>query len=291
MLDAIKNPEINYLYRTNQANFEKISGRPIAYWASMNLIQDFEIETPLENIVTPKQGLATAENKRVLRLWYEVDDAQIYYHAHSINESVLSEKKWFPYNKGGSFRKWYGNYDYVVNWKNDGYEIRNFKWSNGKLRSVTRNPQYYFHEAITWSDVTSGDFSARYRNFGSIFDVVGKSAFSTQGEDDLFQLLGLLNTKVTNYIFKILNPTIHLQTGNFSNFPVLTNSKSDIKSVKKIIDISKKDWNEFEISWDFKAHPLLTHIADDNLLIWYYSLVHTNTSAKNVPTFQLWGLK
>ena len=253
----------NRFNQTNQANFGKIPGSPIAYWASHNLIHDFEIGLPLGKVVTPKQGLATADNNQFLRQWYEVENQNICYDAHTISESVLSEKKWFPYNKGGSYRKWYGNYDYVVNWEHDGEQIRDFTDSNGKIRSRPQNTNYYFRESITWSDITSGDFSARYREPGSIFDVVGKSAFKLDQKTNLLYLLGLLNTKVTNYIFKILNPTIHLQTGNFSYFPVINSKLNVTTQVKSAINTTRTDWDNFENSWNFETHPLLSHIADD----------------------------
>ncbi|WP_311319022.1 BREX-1 system adenine-specific DNA-methyltransferase PglX, partial [Levilactobacillus brevis] len=158
----------NRYNRTNQTNFGKIPGSPIAYWASQQLIRDFETGRPLSKFVDPRQGLATADNNRFLRQWFEVAYSSIKFDARSIEESISSRKKWFPYNKGGTYRKWYGNYDYVVNWKNDGYEIKHFTFPNGKQRSVVRNPDYYFREAITWSDITSGSFAARYRLPGSI---------------------------------------------------------------------------------------------------------------------------
>ncbi|MEA5159058.1 BREX-1 system adenine-specific DNA-methyltransferase PglX [Lactiplantibacillus plantarum] len=263
VLEAIANPDIDYLYRTNQANFKKIPGSPIAYWASKNLIHDFEVGKRMENIVVPKVGLQTGDNKIFLRFWYEVGNQNICYSANTISESTLSGKRWFPYNKGGSYRKWFGNYDYVVNWQDNGKMIKEFTWENGNARSVVRNPRFYFQESITWSDITSGDFSARYRTPGSIFDVVGKSAFKLEKQTDLLSLLGLLNAKVTNYIFKILNPTIHLQTGNFANFPVINSKISVYKQVQVAIEITQNDWNSFEESWDFIRHPLLSHIADD----------------------------
>src|SRR5699024_15252 len=127
-------------------------------------------------------------------------------------------KKWFPYNKGGSYRKWYGNYDYVVNWENDGYEIRHFKDSRGKLRSRPQNTDYYFREAMTWSDVTSGSFSMRKVNPGLVFDVVGMSIFDKTNSNSniMIYIQGLMNTKVANFILKILNPTIHQSIGYVS---------------------------------------------------------------------------
>src|SRR5699024_10253447 len=155
--------------------------------------------------------------------------------------------KWVPYNKGGSFRKWYGNYDYVVNWNNNGYEIKNFKNHKGKQRSVIRNPKFYFNESITWSDVTSVQFSMRYRDSGSIHDVTGMSAFANN-KLELNRLLGLMNTKVANYVFSILNPTLHLQIGDFSNFPVIRSTdreQSILELVEKSINISKMDWDSY----------------------------------------------
>ncbi|KRL48097.1 hypothetical protein FD37_GL001658 [Levilactobacillus spicheri DSM 15429] len=265
VLEAIANPQINYLYRTNQANFTKIPGMPIAYWASENLLHDFEIGTRMDEIVTPKQGLATANNNRFLRQWFEVPYAKINFHAKSILDAEQSGKKWFPYNKGGSYRKWYGNYDYVVNWEHNGHEIRNFTDANGKVRSRPQNTDYYFHEAITWSLITSGNFSMRYRNYGSIHDVSGMSAFSDES-DQLKTVLGAVNSPVGNYIFKIVNPTINLQIGNLTMFPVIQpRNKSNMFLVDNCIELAKGDWDAFEISWSFQKHPLLLHIADEKL--------------------------
>src|SRR5699024_10234593 len=168
--------------------------------------------------------------------------------------------KWVPYNKGGKRRQWYGNYDYIVNWENDGKEIRNFTDSNGKLRSRPQNTNYYFKEAITWPLITSGGFSIRYRSPGSVHDVSGMSAFSIDTEKLLY-ILGLLSTNIADYIFKILNPTINLQVGDFNNFPVVINHEYKnevIELVKQSIEISKYDWDSFETSWDFKMNPLIT---------------------------------
>lgn len=230
---------------------------PVAYWASSNLIEIFENGKPMSSIINPKQGLATADNNRFLRLWYEVDINKISFTADSIESSLKSKAKWFPYNKGGSRRQWYGNYDYVVNWENDGFEIRNFKDDRGKLRSRPQNTNYYFKEAITWSDVTSGKFSIRYRETGSIHDVKGMSAFANN-HNKLIYMLGLMSTKIADYIFNMINPTISLQIGNFSSFPVLeTENEIIIEMAKKAIKISKQEWNSYEEAWKFKKHPFL----------------------------------
>ncbi|KAA8357667.1 BREX-1 system adenine-specific DNA-methyltransferase PglX [Leuconostoc carnosum] len=265
-LEAIENPDVDYLYRTNQSNFSKIPGSPIAYWASDNLLQDFEIGTRMDELVDPRQGLATADNNRFLRQWFEVSYDKIKFDAKSIPESVSSNKKWFPYNKGGSYRKWYGNYDYVVNWENDGQAIKNFKFPNGKQRSVVRNPNYYFREAITWSAITSGVFSVRLMRSGFVFSNAGMAAFN-DNHDTLLLLLSLMNSKVGNYILKSLNPTINLGVGDFSNMPVLFNRfprNSVILTTNKILIVTVKDWDSFETSWDFTQHPLLSQIDEHN---------------------------
>ena len=257
VLEAIDNPKVEYLYTANQNDFYKIPSSPISYWASQNLFKDFEKGTPLGQLVDAKQGLATADNKRFLRQWFEVQIDNISFSSRSIEESVESKKKWFPYNKGGAYRKWYGNYDYVVNWQNNGYDIKHFMWSNGKQRSVVRNPEFYFRPSITWSLITSSLFSMRYRLSGSIHDVSGMSLFYK--DQDLKIIMGLMNTKVGQYLLSMLNPTINFQIGNIVLIPFLiTNYNDSEKIVQCNIKLSKQDWDAFETSWDFKRSPLLT---------------------------------
>lgn len=251
--EAVQNPLVKYRYRNGHENYKKIPGSPIAYWASDNVLSAFENGTPLGDIVKPKQGLATANNDRFLRYWWEVDFNKIKFDAHSVEDTKNSDYKWYPYNKGGERRQWYGNYDYVVNWEDDGREIKNFTDDQGKVRSRPQNTNYYFKEAITWSDVTSGGFSIRWRDKGSIHDVSGMSAFTTN-EEDLKYILGILSTKVSDYIFKMLNPTLHLQIGNFTNFPLIYNQEEKniiIELVNESIQISESDWNINEVSWNF----------------------------------------
>ncbi|MCT3178516.1 BREX-1 system adenine-specific DNA-methyltransferase PglX [Lacticaseibacillus rhamnosus] len=257
----------NRYNRTNQTNFGKIPGSPIAYWSSMNLIHDFEVGTPMSEIVDPRQGLATADNDRFLRQWFEVAYQTIKFDAKSIDESISSNKKWFPYNKGGSYRKWYGNYDYVINWHNNGEEVRNFKFPNGKQRSVVRNPNYYFREAITWSKVTSGLFNVRYRTIGSIFDTGGNEAFSRQGAD-LHFFMGLLNSKIGGYALSFINPTINMLTEDIKKVPIIITNEPVRESAailaKMNTKIGKDEWDSFEVSWDFKLHPLIHNIVEHN---------------------------
>ena len=259
VLEALENKNCGYFYEANEKNFEKIQGMPIGYWASENLLEDFEKGIKTSELIDPKTGLSTGDNEKFLRQWYEVMKKKIKYDTESIRETENNEYKWYPLNKGGERCQWYGNYDYVINWENNGREVRNFKDSNGKIKSTIRNPRYYFKEAITWSKVTSGGFSIRYREKGSIHETAGASAFS----EDIFRLkyiLGLVGTKLSDYVFKMFNPTVNLQIGDFSNFPVIENEQIKPKVLSIVDDcikISKYDWNTFETAWDFKVSPLV----------------------------------
>ena len=258
-LETVENKDKKYYFRKAKENFEKIPGMPVGYWVSKNMLEDFEKGIKTSELVEPKVGLQTGDNNFFLRQWYEVEEKKISYNTKSITETENNEYKWYPHNKGGERRQWYGNYDYVVNWENNGNEIRNFKDSNGKLRSRPQNTEYYFKGAVTWSDITSGNFAIRYREKGSIHDVVGMSVFSEK-IDRLKYILGLSGTKISNSIFRLLNPTIHLPIGTFSNFPVIENEQIKPKVISIVDDcikISKYDWNTFETAWDFKVSPLI----------------------------------
>lgn len=257
VLEAIDNPKVEYLYTANQNDFYKIPSSPISYWASQNLFKDFEKGTPLGQLVDAKVGLQTGDNKKFLRQWFEVQIDNISFSSRSIEESVKSKKKWFPYNKGGAYRKWYGNYDYVVNWQNDGYEIRHFTDNRGKVRSRPQNTDSYFKPSITWSLITSSLFSMRYRLAGSIHDVSGMSLFYK--DQDLKIIMGLMNTKVGQYLLSMLNPTINFQIGNIISVPFLASNYDNSREIiQNSIKLSEQDWDAFETSWDFKRSSLLT---------------------------------
>ena len=177
VLEAIENQKCKYFYETPLKNYYDIEGVPFAFWASERIRKAFKECDCIGKIAPPKQGLATADNDRFLRKWYEIDNASIGFGYSCCDEALESKKKWFPYNKGGAFRRWYGNREYVVNWENDGYEIKNFRDEKGKLRSRPQNLQYYYKPSITWSDITSASFSGRYSEKGFIFDIKGSSGF------------------------------------------------------------------------------------------------------------------
>lgn len=252
--ESIKKKKV--YFETAQDNFSKIPGSPVAYWVSDSLLNAFVKGTYLGALAESKQGLATADNNRFLRLWYEVENDKVCYSCKNTEESKNDLYKWYPYNKGGEFRKWYGNNDYIVNWENDGFEIRNFTDGKGKVRSRPQNTQFYFRESFSWSLVSSGVAAFRYKPTGHIFDVAGMSCFAPR--EKLFYLLALCNTKVVTSILEIVAPTINYQCGDIANIPVIGMSNKVIgETVEKNIAISKSDWDSFETSWDFKKHPLV----------------------------------
>lgn len=243
-----------YYQNVFQSNFEKIPGCPIGYWASPNILRIFTSNLALSAVASPCVGLQTADNARFLRLWFEVSRSLCGFGFENAASAARSGLKWFPCNKGGGFRKWYGNQDYIINWENDGYEIKNFYDEKGKQRSVIRNPKYYYLEAISWSSVSSNiGIAFRYYPKGFIFDHAACNIYTK----NIVETLGYVNTKLISIFSNIINPTINLFSGSVGNIPYLPISNID-KVVKQNIYISKSDWNSHESSWDFEANPLLT---------------------------------
>lgn len=261
VLEAIEDKNCDYFYETNAENFPQIPGSPIAYWVSLQLLKVFQNGTRLDQISKPRQGMATTNNNRFLRYWYEVRDTNIGFGLHSIEDTVC-DKKWFPYNKGGDFRKWYGNNDYIVNFQNKGREVCNYIDATSAVNSKGRviNREHYFHECISWSLISSSNIAFRYKQNGFIFDVAGMSCFAEH--NTLIYLLGLNNTKVVRIIMNTLAPTINYQVGDIANIPVIFDkekSQEIFDIVEENIEYGKKDWDSFETSWDFISNPLITY--------------------------------
>ena len=257
-LEILNDNNSQFKFHKNAKDFMTIPGSPIAYWISKSFSDIFRQGTSLGKVAQVKQGLATSDNNRFLREWYEVDIHKTLLNSSSVEESKNSNVKWFPYNKGGEFRKWYGNNDYIVNWENDGYEIKNVKDENGKLRSRPQNTDYYFKKSITWSLISSANIAFRSKPYGHIFDVAGMSYFPK--DEDYYYLLGFNNTKIVRHIMNFIAPTLNFQVGDIAKIPIIfnDNQKEKINSlVKENILISKEDWDSFETSWDFVKHPLL----------------------------------
>lgn len=245
------------LYKSSQENFSKIPGSPIAYWSSNKLINDFKDGVCLKEICDTRKGLATSDNNRFLRLWYEVCYNKIGIGVKSNEDTFFNGKKWFPLNKGGAFRRWYGNRDYVINWENNGNEIRNFKDDKGKLLSRPQNTQYNFLQALTWTKITSSTFSARFCEGGFLFD--DAAAICHHKDKELLKrILGFLNSSCCQVALKVLNPTLNIQIGDIGNLPILAvKGKNVEKIVDQCIDYCKFDWDVFETSWNFQKHPLI----------------------------------
>ena len=253
----------NPRFSTSNIEFKKIPGSPVAYWVSARVREVFEEGTLLGKLVDAKQGLATADNDQFLRRWHEVDQGKCSYHSKSRDDAAQSGKKWFPYNKGGEFKKWYGNQEYLVNWEHDGRAIRAFGTENGgRARSRAQNTEFYFQESLTWSDITSGPSSFRLNDRGGIHDVAGMSAFSFRGVERLL-LAGYCNTPIVLALARITNPTLHFQIGNFVNIPFIEVVGEDFsrdvtKNVDWLVRSTIIDWNAYERSWGFKSLPILT---------------------------------
>lgn len=254
----------SYVYRINKDIFSEITGRPLAYWISEKMRDAFIHYKTIGELAPPKQGMATGKNEIFLRMWYEVSEERIGFNMHNSKEALESKKKWFPYNKGGAFRRWYGNRDYVVDWENDGVRIKNFKDEDGKLRSAPKNLKYDFCECITWSDITSALFSGRYCEGGFKFDTKGSSGFPEHSI--LKYILGFLNSTVSQECIHILNPTITTQVGDMARIPVVIEP-----SIKDRVDNlvscnireSKEDWDSYETSWDYETHPFIKIQAEE----------------------------
>lgn len=251
-LEAIGNPDCGWFYRRDAETFKQIPGTPIAYWASDALLDAFANAKQLNEFGKPRQGLATGENARFVREWWEVDDQKSSYSCCSLEESVSSACKWFPYNKGGDFRKWYGNNECVINWENDGNSVREYSGS------VIRNPDCYFRPSITWSKISSGSIAFRFKPAGHVFDVAGTSVFSDAAS--LKYLQGACNSSVIMRVASMLSPTLNFEVGQIATYPIIQNEELE-PSVDATVDscreLSKEDWDSFEISWDFKRHPLV----------------------------------
>jgi len=222
-LEAIRNPACGWRFSTYTGDFSKVPGSPVAYWVTQAVRDLFETCQPLGSLAEPKQGMATTDNNKYLRLWWEETYSSIGFFMKDMREANHSGVKWFPYNKGGEFRKWSGNYLHIVNWENDGAEIkrdvvRKYPYLNGNVGLVLKLTNPYFEKCLTWTATSSSYFGIRYSPSGFMFDVKGSSCFCD--EKLIFPLLGFLASKITSYMLQALNPTIEFQNGNIKTLPI-----------------------------------------------------------------------
>lgn len=256
-LEAIRSDECDYLFVKGVESFDRIPGSPIAYWSTEELLRAFESFPSINQIGEAKAGMTTGDNDKFLRSWSEVANTEIGLFCHDSEAALESKCKWFPYNKGGRFRKWYGLNELVVLWENNGAAIKSATKKGKKIASV-RSERLYFRESITWATLTSGLFSARYSEPGHLFDDKGSSAFIPH--EHIYYVLAFMNSKVSEYVLGMLNPTISFQSGNIGALPIeLPCADEDEISarVRECIDICKEDWDSYENSIEFKKSPLI----------------------------------
>ena len=255
-LEAISNLDCGYYYEQYAKQYEKIPGSPVAYWASRYVFNAFVNGKSIGDMGIVRNGMKTGNNDRFIRLWWEISEIKMCVNALNSKDASESGAKWFPYNKGGSFRKWYGNNEWLINWEKQGAEVI------GLAKQEKRNVQDYpdnmkFLPAVTWSLITSSKPSFRYKQF-HISDIAGMSLYAEC--NIINDAIALLNSKVTNSLLGLLAPTLNYQAGDIARIPYIEPKVSVVQLVKKQICISKKDWDSFETSWDFQCHPLIPHI-------------------------------
>ena len=246
-------------FQAKQKDFEKIPGSPIAYWVSDKIREIFEKNQKLGEVGEAKTGMTTADNDSFLRLWNEVNILKSEFCTQDFQNS-FNGKKWYPYNKGGEFRKWYGNREYLINWENNGKEIKENKDSKGKKLASVRSENLYLKESLTWSFVSSSAFGIRYSPIGALFDNGGSSYFTNS--ENINYILGYLGSKLVFKLLMLLNPTLSFQSGNISVLPIKILFDKELKDyintlVQQNISISKEEWNSRETSWDFEKLSLI----------------------------------
>lgn len=250
------NSDVDYCFKVGQHEFAQIPGSPIVYWLSKSMLDSFAKNKALKEIAAPRQGLATADNNRFLRDWHEIDYANFCVNAASMQTALSSGCKWFPTQKGGNFRRWYGNHEFVVNWANNGSEIRNFTDSTGKLKSRPQNLDCFFLSGITWTAITTGDISLRYSPSGFISNAKGPEFFPDESIRNI--LLGICNSSSAQALLTMLAPTLDYSQGPVGSLPIPDFSSLNTKKmVSELIHAAQADWNSYETSWGFQRLALL----------------------------------
>ena len=275
-------------FAADQSNFSKIPGSPVAYWASEQIFTDFQKSISLGEYVPTKKGLDTGENDKFLRYWFEVSKSIFGVGFDSSDSFSLAKMKWAPHDKGGDFRRWYGNKDWVINWENNGFELHN---SKANLRSE----RYYFQVAITWCSLSSGKISFRLSDYGAISNTAGSSLYPDK--KDFCYLLALLNSSVTQYLLDIVSPTLNYSAGSVSLIPLLLSDNKAISSfAAQNVELSRFDWDSYETSWDFVTHPFITYrsgagYADIPMNKWQYRIADAYHTWESNATAQFDLLK
>ena len=249
-------------HRSAGMHFEAIPGSPIVYWLSEKMRSCFSEHPPLQEVAQPRQGLATTENARFLRSWWEVSRDRCCFTARSTTDTFGFAHRWYPHNKGGNFRKWWGNQEHLVNWENDGADIKaqivaKYPYLNGKAGFVAKNTDKYFKSSVSWTLVSSSTTAFRAYPEGFIFDVAGNSLFpSSPGQRN--QLLGQLNSNLHRRLLEAVAPTLNFVVGDVAKIPVYAHEEVEsFEHVSALIATSKTDWDCMETSWGFSMNPLV----------------------------------
>lgn len=246
---------LNNRYIAQQSNFSKIPGSPVAYWASDAVCNMFDAK-PIAETFIPKFGMSTGDGERFIRFWYEEANFNVAFSCEDEDGFIASQKEWCVADKGGNFRRWYGNKKYVIWWKNNGSDIKNHK------KSAVRSTQYFFRPHISWTLVSSGIFSARYFENGFLLDTASNCLYYDTPKEKAIYALGYLNSIVASYGLNLLNPTINMSCGVLGNLPYVEGNFNDVVSlVNENVLLSKTDWDFFETSWDFAKHPLIRPVS------------------------------
>ena len=251
-MEALANPDCGWFYRADANSFEAIPGRPIAYWISNGLAHAFIAFPPLRDTAKPTAGIRTGNNERFLRYTWEVSINRCNFNSPDRQQAALSKAKWFPCHKGGGFRKWYGNYEYLINWEDDGRELSAYAGcDNAGVR-------YFFRSGLSWGTISSANLSVRYSYPGMISEHCGSMCFASSNEDVLC-CAALLNSSVSDKIHEILSPTLSFREASIGNTPLCFGSRREQIALlsNQCVSIAKQDWDLFENSWDFKHHPLI----------------------------------
>ena len=289
----------NRFAQVSTDNFSKIPGSPIAYWLSTNMVNDFSLGTVLKENGDTRQGMATSDNNRFLRLWTEVSNHSLGLNCASAEDAIRIHKKWYPYNKGGEFRKWYGNIDYVINYEDDGLEVKAYATSLYKTATRTiKSMSEYFKPCLSWSKISSGSIAFRYYPQGFIFDVAGCCIFYKNDEIMKYHF-GFINSNVAKSILAAISPTLNYEAGHIASLPVISDERQNgniIKLVDANIEFGKEDWDSFETSWDFVTHPFITYrsgagFADIPMNKWQYRIADAYHTWESNATAQFDLLK
>ena len=247
-------------YEADQSNFSKIPGSPVAYWVSEKMLLPYATAVKLlGDIAAPCAGLATGDNTIFQRNWFEISFPNIGFNVSCVEETLHRTEKWYPCNSGGDFRKWSTDDIIVVNWQNDGAEIKQFRNAAGKLAARPQNTKWYFKEGLTWNKLSSSRFAVKYKCSGYVFDDTSRSAFPNNPYY-LKYIIGLLCSNITFEYLKVLNPTMSFTNGDLIRIPVRFEEQQDVQIselVERNIALSKTDWDSYETSWDFKRNPLI----------------------------------